>query len=156
MRIERFREFALRTYAAAGLTAESWQADVRRPHGIKVTLPSGSQIYHAITTQSAEGDKADQPEKPVEGEAPPPVAVPDAGGKVTIADAERLLAAVLQNSGNPEIAETYSYSGRETPSVHPGFGINFHSGARIYCVFVHALRSGQQSPGGEYELPQEV
>jgi hypothetical protein len=155
MRPDRFREFALQTYLAAGLTALPWQ-DGTRPNGIQVTLPSGAQVWHAIACQSADGDDLNQPEKPVERHAPDPVPLPDIPGRVTIPDAERYLAALLQNSGSKEIADAYTYSGREKPSVHPGFGVNFHSTARVFCVFVHALRPGEQNPGGEYNLPQEV
>ena len=156
MRPDRFRDFAIQTYTAAGLEAEAWQETARRPNGIKVTLPSAAQIWHAITAQSTDGDDLSQPEKPVEGQAPEPVPVPDiSGGTVGVTDAERHLAALVHNANSREVAAAYAYSARQTPSVHPGYGVNFHSGARVFCVFVHALRPGQ-SPAGEYDLPREV
>ncbi|MQS07147.1 hypothetical protein [Streptomyces alkaliphilus] len=160
MRPERFRDFALEIYGRApGITAvESWSEGTERPFGIEVTLASGARVRHAITAQAAEGDRYDEPEKPVEKDPPAEIPVPELGtGRgIPLVDIERYLAAVLNNSGSPEIERTYSYRDREQPSMTSGIGLVFHSGARIFAPFVHVMRAGERTPGRPYDLPSEV
>jgi hypothetical protein len=158
MRPERFQEFALAAYRQApGIqAAEPWQDGTKRPYGIRVTLASGANLWHSITGQSKEGDDYSQPEEPLEKEAPEPVTLPEiGGGPVPLKTLEAYLAAVVNNTGHREIAATYTYSERPLPPKNPGFGVHFHSGARIFCVFVQAAGPGAR-PGGEYDLPQQI
>ncbi|RKN45831.1 hypothetical protein [Streptomyces hoynatensis] len=155
MRPQRFQQFALDTYQAAGLAAEPWEEKTKRPLGIVVTLPGGSRLWHAINAQARDGDTYDQPEEPVEKDAPEPVPVPELGARIRIADAEHYLSALLNNAGNRELAGVYCYSDREQPGSTRGFGLHFHSGARIFVPFVRAARAGQ-SPGKDFDLPQEI
>ncbi|RBM04530.1 hypothetical protein [Streptomyces sp. PT12] len=156
MRPARFQQFAIDTYRAAGLGAEPWNEKSKRPYGVKVRLASGAEVWHAITTQSRDGDDFERPEEPVEKDAPEPVAVPELGaGRVRLLDVERHLVALLTNAGSTEMARVYGYSDREQPGRSPGFGVEFHSGARAFAPFVHAMRSGQ-APGQPFDLPAEV
>lgn len=155
MRPQRFQRFALDTYQAAGLAAEAWEEGTKRPLGIVVTLPNGSRIWHGINGQARPGDKYDQPEEPVEKDAPEPVPVPEPGARIRIVEAEHYLSALLNNAGSREVERVYCYSDREQPGSSRGFGLHFHSGARIFVPFVRAARAGQ-SPGKDYELPQEI
>ncbi|GAB2880683.1 hypothetical protein [Streptomyces mayteni] len=134
MRPQRFQQFAIDAYRAAGIQAEPWSEDTKRPMGIALTLPTGQQIRHAITAQSREGEKYAEPEQPVEKEAPAPVAVPELGKGADPRQVEGYLAAVLNNSGSTEILRTYGYSDHTPPAMHPGFGVIFHSGARVFCM----------------------
>lgn len=136
MRPQRFQEYALEAYRAAGLQAEPWQDGTSRPFGIRVTLPGGAQAAHAITFQSAEGEKYSEPEQPVEKDAPEALPVPDLGaGKPAAPQLELYLAALVNNAGSQEIARVWAYSDREHPPQNPGFGVEFHTGARAYCMF---------------------
>jgi hypothetical protein len=132
MRPERFMEFAVQTYAAAGLTAEPWQEGTERPFGVRVRLPGGAEVRHAITVQSADGDDFTQTEKPVEAEALDPVGVPELTAAPAAPEIERYLAALITNAGSREVSRVYGYSDRKQPSKYPGLGVEFHSGARIY------------------------
>ncbi|SFD28839.1 hypothetical protein [Streptomyces aidingensis] len=156
MRPQRFMDFAVRTYSAAGLEAEPWQDGTKRPFGVRVRLPGGGQIWHAVTAAAPPGEDYAAPEQPVEKEAPAPVPLPALGnGPVPVPAAEQYLAALLTNAGSLEIIRAYGYSGREASSQNPGLGVEFHSGGKIHCVFVHAARAGQQR-GQEYALPGEI
>ncbi|NJQ04938.1 hypothetical protein [Streptomyces lonarensis] len=156
MRPERFRDFAVQSYTTAGLAAEPWDDGNKRPLGVKVTLPSGAQVWHAVTVQSPEGEKSSEPEKIVEGDAPASEPLPDLTSRVPVPTVEAFLAGTIRNAGSTEVSGVYSYSGRETPSVHPGFGVTFHSGAKAFCVFVHVAGPGQGRPGNAYDIPTEV
>ncbi len=156
MRPARFQQFAIDTYRAAGLRAEPWTEGDRRPYGVKVGLPSGAEVWHAITVQSPDGERYDQDEQPVEKDAPEPVAVPELGaGRMRLADVERHLAALLTNTGSPEIVKCWTYSDREQPATTPGLGVEFWSGGRAFLPFAHALRAGAD-PGREFDLPTEI
>ncbi|WP_182605366.1 hypothetical protein [Streptomyces alkaliphilus] len=90
----------------------------------------------------------------------PPAEIPvpelGTGRGIPLVDIERYLAAVLNNSGSPEIERTYSYRDREQPSITSGIGVVFHSGARIFAPFVHVMRAGERTSGRPYDLPSEV
>lgn len=160
MRPQRFVEFAVKALAQAPdvRTVEPWQEDSKRPFGLKVTFTSGAQIWPAITYTAAPGEKADEPEVPVEGEPPAEVAFPGLaqGGKISIKAAELYLAAGLLNSGCREITEAYGYSHADPPNMHPGLGVKFGNGSRIHMVFLHALRAGEDHPGSGGSLPEAV
>ena len=160
MRPQRFQDWAVTTLRQAPEVAEvePWQDGRTRPLGLKVRLRTGAEIWTGITAVGAPGEDYSQPEQPVVGEAPAEVPVPElvgANGKVNVRGSELYLAAVLNNAGSAEVASTYGYSDRAAPALHPGVGVNFHSGGKINCVFVHALRPGQ-NPGKQYDLPTEV
>lgn len=156
MRPARFQQFAISVYQAAGLAAEPWEEGTARPRGIKLRLPSGAEIWHAITTQPRDGDRPDEPEQPVEKDAPQPVDVPELpAGRVPVTTVERYLAALLTNAGSNEISRVYTYSGREQSGSTQGVGVEFWSGAKAFAPLVHAMRPGQ-SPGQGFDLPQEV
>lgn len=155
MRPQRYMQFAADAYRAADLHAEPW-TESSRPFGIKVRLASGAEVWHAITAQSREGEQFDEPEQPVEGEPPAPVEVPSLGtGRTRVTDIERYLTALVINTGSPEIAQGYAYSEGSKTGNTPGYGVRFHSGARVFAPFVHVLRPGQ-TPGKEFDVPQEV
>ncbi|NJP65865.1 hypothetical protein [Streptomyces spiramenti] len=109
-----------------------------------------------MTVQSPEGEKSSEPEKIVEGDAPAAEPLPDMTSRVPVPTVEAFLAGAIRNAGSTEVSGVYSYSGRETPSVHPGFGVTFHSGAKAFCVFVHVAGPGQGRPGSAYDIPSEV
>lgn len=158
MRPARFQEFALKALTAAPgiLSVEPWQDGTTRPNGLKVTLATGAQVWPAITAVSAPGEDYSQPEQPVEGEPLPDVPLPQlAGDKVKVTDVELFLVAVLTNAGCREIAQVYGYSDRPSPNLHPGVGVEFHSGAKIHMGFVHAMSAGR-SPGRPWDLPTAV
>ncbi|WP_062207354.1 hypothetical protein [Streptomyces sp. NBRC 109706] len=157
MRPARFQQFAIAAYQAAGLQAEPWTEGTTRPFGVKVRLPGGAEIWHAITTQPRDGDRQEEPEQPVEKEAPHPVDVPELpAGRAPVAAVERYLAALISNAGSAEVSRVYGYSDREQSGSTAGFGVEFWSGAKAFAPFVHAMRPGQTSPGQEFDLPREV
>ncbi|WP_052852343.1 hypothetical protein [Streptomyces avicenniae] len=136
MRPQRFQQFAIDAYQAAGMKAEPWSEGTKRPLGVALTLPNGAQLRHAVSGQSRDGDAYGEAEQPVEGEAPAPVPVPDLGRGAEPRQVEAYLAAVLTNTGHPEILRAYAYGDREQPPKHAGVGVVFHSGAKVYCLFV--------------------
>ncbi|SOD58184.1 hypothetical protein SAMN06297387_10123 [Streptomyces zhaozhouensis] len=157
MRPARFQQFALASYQAAGLHAEPWAEGTSRPFGVKIRLPGGAEVWHAVTTQPRDGDRPDEPEEPVEKDAPQPVDVPELpAGRVPVVVVERYLAALLTNAGSAEIARVYGYTDREQRGSVAGFGVEFWSGAKAFAPFVHALRPGQAAPGQGFDLPREV
>ncbi|MFF4178976.1 hypothetical protein [Streptomyces sp. NPDC001750] len=156
MRPQRFQEFAVETLLKAPdvETAEPWQEG--RPYGIHVTFSGGAQLWAAITA-AALSDDYDRPEVPVHDVPPAEVPVPDLyeDGKITPARAEQYLAATLSNSGNAEIKRVYTYTTgdrADAPNNHPGLGLEFHSGSRIFTLFAHTARPGQGKGGREFEL----
>lgn len=157
MRPARFQEFAQQTLAGApGIAAvEPWQDGTTRPFGLKVTLGTGAQVWPAITAVAAPGEHYDQPETPVEGEPPAEMPMPPLEAKMPITEVEKVIAAALAASANPEIARVYCYSDRKQPNLNPGVGLHFHNGGKIHMVFVHAMRAGQ-TPGRPYALPEAI
>ncbi|WP_049580410.1 hypothetical protein [Streptomyces sp. SBT349] len=156
MRPARFQQYAITAYRAAGLEAQPWTEGAKRPFGVKVRFGSGAEVWHAVTTQPREGDVPEQPEEPLEKDAPEPVAVPELGaGRLPIPTVERYLVALLTNAGNTEVARVYAYSDRDQPGSTSGLGVEFHSGAKAFAPFVHAMPPGR-TPGREFDLPQEV
>ncbi|GAA1914299.1 hypothetical protein GCM10009716_24710 [Streptomyces sodiiphilus] len=160
MRPDRFRDYALDAYRAApGIAAaELWADGTRRPFGIKVSLAGGAQIWQAITAQARPGANPAEPERPEEGEVPdmPAVPTPAGPGPVALALVEQMLAGALVSAGSREIARAYTYSAERQGAANPGVGVHFHSGARVFAPFVHALRPGERAPGREYDLPDAV
>ncbi|MEU5426869.1 hypothetical protein AB0H73_14865 [Streptomyces olivoreticuli] len=153
-------EFAVKAMAQAPeiRTVEPWQEGAKRPYGLKITFTSGAQIWSAITYNAAPGEKADEPEVPIEAEPPAEVPYPELlqGGKIPVRGAELYLAAALLNSNCPEITEVHGYSHSESPNINPGLGVKFHNGSRIHMVFEHALRSGQTPGPRGFDLPEAV
>ncbi|GAA3727192.1 hypothetical protein [Streptomyces tremellae] len=157
MRPQRFQTFAIETLLASPwiTSAEPWQDD--RPFGLHLRFTEGSELWVAITAALAPGERGDDPEAPVQADAPTAVAVPDLyeSGKISPARAEQYIAAVLNNAGCTEMDRAYAYGANgETgqASVHPGVGVIFHNGARAFLVFAHTARPGQGKSGRQFEL----
>ncbi|MFE0423109.1 hypothetical protein [Streptomyces sp. NPDC058953] len=150
MRLARFRAFALETLRNAPdiREVESWD---RGDHtvGLHVTFSTGAQIWVGITAALAPGEKHENAEAPVHGEAPAELPFPELfqDGSITPERAKHYFAAAMANSGCDEIARAYPY----TDDGHPGFGVHFHNGSKVFCLLVHTARPGQ-SPGSKYEL----
>lgn len=136
---------------------EPWNED-GRPFGLRTVFTTGAQLWAALTTVPAEGEKLDQPETPVTGEPPAEVPLPELyqNGKVTAARAELYLAALFTNAGNPEVVRAYGYSDRPVPAMHPGVGLTFHSGRRANLPFVHPARAGHNHGSRAYDLQSEL
>ncbi|MFI9235791.1 hypothetical protein [Streptomyces sp. NPDC053079] len=160
MRPARFQEFAVKALAQAPdiRTVEPWNEGTARPCGVKITFTTGAQIWHAITYTMAPGEKMDGPEAPVEGEVPAEVPWPELtqGGKINVRASERYLVAAILNAGSAEVASASGYSEGPTPAMHPGYGVQFHNGSKIFCVYAYALRSGQERGGKGFGLPEAV
>lgn len=125
MRIDRFQEHLLSVYGATpGIEAKAWSDGTRRPHGMRITLPNGTEVRHALTRVRAPEEDIEAPEDPVLGEPPPELPVPPPENPA------EYLAAVLANSGSKELARIWVYESSE----RPGLGIEFHSGAKIHML----------------------
>lgn len=140
MRPARFQEFAITAFRRGGevAAAEPWQEGTTRPYGVRVEFGTGAVIHVSLTAVPPPGENFCEPEAPVTAEPPSQVAVPELyeGGKPTPQRAELYLAALLNNSGNPEVARTYAYSARETPPMNPGLGVDFHNGGKAHMLIV--------------------
>lgn len=138
MRPARFQEFAITAFRRGSEVAavEPWQDGTRRPYGVQVKFNTGTAFRLSITAVTPPGENFKEQEVPVTAEPPAEVPVPNLydGGKVTPQRAELYLAALLNNTGSPEIAETFAYSNRETPPMNPGLGVNFHNGGKAHML----------------------
>lgn len=149
----RFHTFALEALAKAPdvQSVDNWDRG-DHTHGIKVTFSNGSQVWFGMTLTAAPGARGD--EDPVIT-APPAaeVAYPQLyeGGTVTPERAEQYLAAAITNSGHAEVKNGFAY-GPDTQ--HPGFGVVFHSGAKIYCLIHHTARMGQDKGSRAFQLQE--
>ncbi|WP_329127222.1 hypothetical protein [Streptomyces sp. NBC_01465] len=139
MRSERFQQYCLTALAKGPdiQAVEPWSNTVERPMGL------------ALTTVAAPGQKLDQTEIPVTGEKPAEIPLPDLyeDGKISPARAELYLAALLTNGGSEELLRASGYSGRPVPAMHPGVGVEFHSGGKANLPFAHTARSDKQFGG---------
>lgn len=130
MRPTRFEEFALglaRQDPTAGQASTLKEAgDAKNPFGLAVAL-EGRTARFQFVAQSAEGDRYEQPERPVEGDVAP-LEGPWAEGP------EGWLAQLLAGSGSKEIERIEQWSLREDPADRRnGLTVFFHSGARIFA-----------------------
>ncbi|NGO73711.1 hypothetical protein [Streptomyces boncukensis] len=135
MRIDRFQSFAVDAYRQAPeiASADPWQEGTRRPYGIEMTV-AGQTVRHALTRVRVPGEDVEQPERdPAEGEPPAPVEPRPAPGGARDRQTARFLAAVLADTGHPEIARVYAY---DESSTDPGLGVEFHSGAKIHMLLM--------------------
>lgn len=141
MRPERFRPFIREALAKAPDVQDVEPWDGRRT-GLHVTFTTGAQLWIGATYASAPGEKYENPEAPVHAEPPAEVPYPDLyeDGKVSPGRAKAYLAAALANSGCDEIETAYPYADTD---MHPGFGANFHNGAKVFCLFEATARPGQ-------------
>lgn len=129
MRLDRFRDFVIEAYRKAGASAERWE---KRPFGVEVKLTSGGVFRHSITRQLAPGENLEAAEEPVTGAPAAPVEpVPEPGGPRDRRTAAFLAAAVAA-AGSEELARVYVYG----EDANPGFGVECHSGARLYMLLV--------------------
>lgn len=127
MRIDRFQEHLLSVYnATSGVQAETWSDGTKRPSGMRIKLPNGTEVRHALTRVRVPDEDLDAPEEPVLGDPPPELPVPSPSTPA------EYLAAVLANSGNQEMARVWVYESAE----RPGLGVEFHSGAKIHMLLV--------------------
>lgn len=151
MRPQRFQNFAIEALLAAPeiTTAEPWQDD--RPCGIHVRFSAGSELWIAITGALAASERHNDPEAPVHAEAPAAAAVPELyeSGEISPARAEQYIAAVLTNAGCDEMSRAYPYG---ADAVHPGVGVTFHNGARVFMLFAHTARAGQGKGSRAFDL----
>lgn len=140
MRPARFQEFAITAFRRGSEVAavEPWQDGTTRPYGVQVKFSTGAVLRVSITAVTPPGENFKEPEAPVTAEPPAEVPVPEPyeGGKPSPQRAELYLAALLNNSGNPEVARTYAYSARETPPMNPGLGVDFHNGGKAHMLIV--------------------
>ncbi|MEU5436390.1 hypothetical protein AB0G73_23850 [Streptomyces sp. NPDC020719] len=125
-------------------------------YGIVITTTSGSRLWVTITSVLAPGARIDDADVPVPGEPLTAVPVPALyqDGKITPRAAEAYLAATLTNSAHPEIRRAYGYTDN-APTRHPGVGIEFHSGAKVYLPFAHTARAGQNRGRERYRLQND-
>lgn len=138
MRPARFQEFAITAFQRGSEVAavEPWQDGTRRPYGVQVRFNTGATFRVSITAVTPPGESFKASEVPVEAAPPAEVPVPDLydAGKVTPQRAELYLAALLNNTGSPEIAEAFAYSDRDTPPMNPGLGVSFHNGGKAHML----------------------
>ena len=130
MRPTRFEEFAVslaKQDPTAGQASSLKEAgDSKTPFGLAVAL-SGRTARFQFIAQSAEGDRYEQPERPVEGDVTP-LEGPWAEGP------EGWLAQLLAGSGSLEIAGIEQWSLRPEPADRRnGLTVHFHDGARIFA-----------------------
>lgn len=146
----RFHAFALKALTRAPdiQSAEPWDRG-DHTHGIKVTFTTGSQIWFGMTTVAPPGAKGHE-DPIVTGDIAVEVPYPELyeDGKVTPDRAQHYLAAAITNAGHAEVAGAYGYA---PENRHPGFGVLFHSGAKVLCLFHHNGRAGQNIGGRELQ-----
>ncbi|MFD9792112.1 hypothetical protein ACFWXK_14300 [Streptomyces sp. NPDC059070] len=156
MRIQRFYDFATEALAKGPdiQAVDPWSRNAAHLMGWVITFSSGARIWVGLTTTAAPGDKDDQKEIPVTGDAPTEVPYPElyADGKITPTRAQAYLAAALTNSGSTEISRAYPYS---DTNQHPGLGVIFHSEARASLLFHHTARPGQDKGSSAFSLQTE-
>lgn len=131
MRLERSRDFVIAAYRKAPgvASASPWE---KRPFGVEVRLASGGVFRHSITRQRAPAENLEAAEEPVTGQPAPPVEpVPEPGGPRDRKTAAFLAAAVAA-AGSEEIKRVYVYG----EDANAGFGVECHSGARLYMLLV--------------------
>ncbi|MEU6340259.1 hypothetical protein ABZ883_04820 [Streptomyces sp. NPDC046977] len=139
MRPTRFETFAIDTVRQAGhplvskvLTLK--EAGGNQPFGLEVAFTTGTALRWQVIGESAPGDKYDQAEVPVEGEAPiAPLVGADLAGRPDRASGEAWLAQLLSAAGSRELASVKEWSKREEAKEgHHGLTLRFHSGAKVY------------------------
>lgn len=138
MRPERFMNFVAETLdKAPGMQARTWQDGTNRPYGVHIRLASGGELRLGVTTATPPGEDHAKPEVPVTGEPPAETDLPEPLGKTfDPVAAEHYIAATLTNSGNNEIKNVYGYSSRkDSPTAHPGVGIEFHNTGKGFLLF---------------------
>jgi len=153
MRPARFHQFAIDTLPKApDVQAVEDGGESGRPYSLHVTFTNGSQVWIGVTGTLAPGDKYDIEEQPVHGDAPSEIPYPPLfdSGNVTPATAQAYLAAATTNTGNTEILAAEPYNDDDVQN--PGFGVTFHNGAKIWCLFTHTARAGQARGNRAYDL----
>jgi hypothetical protein len=152
MMTDRFHAYAQETLDSAdspAITAVEPGGDDGVPFGTLVLLHSGGQIHIQWVRSSSSGDRdADGKERIVTGQPPAKVEAPPLGreGNVSVADASRHIAALLNNGGNPELARVEAWAdvdGVGSDRQPNGVRAVCHSGAMVFGLFRHTLRPGQ-------------
>lgn len=150
MRPARFHAFAIDALAQAPevQSVRSWDRG-DHTHGLHVTFTTGGQVWFGMTQAAAPGARGDE-DPIVTGDPAPEVPYPPLyeDGKATPERAQHYLAAAIVNAGHAEVAHAYGYS---PENQHPGFGVVFHSGAKVFCLFHHTARPGQAVGGRELQ-----
>ena len=130
VRPTRFQDFALQLaqnnpQAGTAVTLKD-AGDNKHPYGLAVKL-EGREARFQFIAQSADGDRYDQPERPVEGD------VADLDGPRADGP-EGWLAGLLAASGSREIERIEQWSLREDPAERRnGLTVFFYSGARMFA-----------------------
>lgn len=159
MRIDRFEGHLHELISKAGAPYESAetfaQAGITDPwYGVVVHLATGATLHLQLIEQDGPpGEDRDQPEEPVTGPAPEPLAVPElpARAPVKIADIDSHLYALVNNSGHPEIAEV------QRPSGQPGIKAVMHSKRKVLVMYRYTLKPGEHpSESNLHKLRAEV
>ncbi|MBB5431325.1 hypothetical protein [Nocardiopsis composta] len=160
MRAPRFQDWLLEQLQADLPPAVSKAASfaeagyTERPLGVALALSSGASVYVQIVRGSPDDGSDRKDEEPVVT-GKPPAALPavelPVAGSVRTADVEGWLAHAVSASGHSEIAQVKRYStdpdlGSDTHKY--GVKVSCHSGADIYLLFVHTLRSGDSPSAG--------
>ncbi|MFD9872085.1 hypothetical protein [Streptomyces niveus] len=99
--------------------------DTKHPGGLTITTGPVTTRWQ-ITGQLAPGEKHNDPEFPVEGEAFHAWTDPESS------DHEGLLAMVLAQAKSPEIHDVERWSTRAEGKSKQGLTIIFHNGARVF------------------------
>jgi hypothetical protein len=121
--------------------AVPWDEGVIRPCGLVIGFSSGSRLWLAITTVSAQAAGAPSVAASSMPVTPAAAVLPDLyeGGAVTSARATGYVAAVLRAASISDVVDVYPYP----DSRHPGLGVRLVDGGRIYLPVVHTARRGQ-------------
>ncbi|MFE3198945.1 hypothetical protein [Embleya sp. NPDC059237] len=156
---ELLRQSGAVTDVAVRTEAGEQKAPRPGPYGVSLRLRNGATVDLGITAESAAGDQYAQPETEVRGEPPTRLeSVPAIdGAKVRVADIEEWLAALVVNSGSPELRKVSTrYSQEDPPGAIPfGLELRWHSGAKIRVNFQHAYSSGAR-PEAPYQCSEAI
>ncbi|MGK3107947.1 hypothetical protein [Streptomyces sp. WAC05858] len=130
MRPMRFEEFAVELATKDPVAGKAMKikesGESKYPYGLSVAL-NGREARFQFIAHSADGDRFDQPERPVEGDVAN-LEGPRADGP------EGWLAGLLASSGCREIESIEQWSLREDPKDRRnGLTVFFYSGAKIYA-----------------------
>lgn len=129
--------------------------------GTRIELAAGPQIYvQWVSTSPPKGaGKLGESDEVVTGPPPAVVKVPDlaTSGRLRTGDIEQHLAALVNNTGHPELRDVNGYS--QHPSLGSdeqryGIRIRFHDESAIYALFRHTLRQGA-SPSQATDFKQQ-
>lgn len=129
MRPARFQDLALDLVKnSSGVTRVQTleeAGDTKHPSGLAITT-TAREAQWQIIGQLATGEKHDDPDTPVEGEAFREWTEPATG------DHEGWFAMVLAKAESPEIQDIVRWSTRPGDKDKPGLTVFFHNGSRVF------------------------